>query len=426
MSTNIMMPKLGMTMKEGTVEEWYVSEGDNVSKGDVVASISSEKLTQDIEAPADGTLLKIKVQAGDDTGVKTVIGVIGEEGEAIDDGEDDTQETNNDVKDDKDEKDQSSSSDSNKDVEKSSDNNNKEDEASNQKRIFISPLARKMAEKNDIDIKRVNGTGGNGRITKLDIERVLENGLDKDAPEKAASTASTQVPSADIGAGLNPMRKRIAQNMRQSQDQTAQLTLHRKVNADELIIFKDKLKKELGDAGQDVKLSITALLAKAVVLALQNYKKMNVRYENGELTEYDYVNLGIATSLDDGLMVPVIENADGKSIGALAESIQTLSEKVRNNETDGVVPMSGGTFTITNMGASEIEYFTPILNVGEAGILGVGAMQSEIVMQDGNVRQVQRIPFSLTFDHQILDGADAAEFLKVLAKYIENPYLLVL
>ncbi|RZI04180.1 dihydrolipoamide acetyltransferase family protein [Staphylococcus condimenti] len=424
MSTNIMMPKLGMTMKEGTVEEWYVSEGDNISKGDVVASISSEKLTQDIEAPADGTLLKIKVQAGDDTGVKTVIGVIGEEGESIDDGDDDAPETN-DTKDDKDEQDQSSSSDSNKDVEKSSDNENEEDEASNQKRIFISPLARKMAEKNDIDIKRVNGTGGNGRITKLDIERVLENGLDKDASAETASTASAQVPSADIGAGLNPMRKRIAQNMRQSQDQTAQLTLHRKVNADELIIFKDKLKKELGDASQDVKLSITALLAKAVVLALQNYKKMNVRYENGELTEYDQVNLGIATSLDDGLMVPVIENADGKSIGALAESIQTLSEKVRNNETDGV-PMSGGTFTITNMGASEIEYFTPILNVGEAGILGVGAMQSEVVMQDGNVRQVQRIPFSLTFDHQILDGADAAEFLKILAKYIENPYLLVL
>lgn len=423
MSTNIMMPKLGMTMKEGTVEEWHVSEGDTVSKGDIVASISSEKLTQDIEAPADGTLLKIKVQAGDDTKVKTVIGVIGEEGESTDDNEEDAQEKKDDTenKNQKADKDKSSSSTSSK---KSSNDDNKDNNASNQKRIFISPLARKMAEKNDIDIQRVEGTGGNGRITKLDIQRGLENGLDKDA-EKTSSTPSTSTVSADVGAGLNPMRKRIAQNMRQSQDQTAQLTLHRKVNADELIVFKDKLKKELGDAGQDVKLSITALLAKAVVLALQNYKKMNVRYENSELTEYDHVNLGVATSLDDGLMVPVIENADGKSIGALAESIRILSEKVRNNETDGV-PMSGGTFTITNMGASEIEYFTPILNVGEAGILGVGAMQSEVVMQDGNVRQVQRIPFSLTFDHQILDGADAAEFLKVLVKYIENPYLLVL
>ncbi|AYU54310.1 dihydrolipoamide acetyltransferase family protein [Staphylococcus debuckii] len=423
MSTNIMMPKLGMTMKEGTVEEWHVSEGDTVSKGDIVASISSEKLTQDIEAPADGTLLKIKVQAGDDTKVKTVIGVIGEEGESTDDNEEDAQEKKDDTENEnqKADKDKSSSSASNK---ASSNDNNKDNNASNQKRIFISPLARKMAEKNDIDIQRVEGTGGNGRITKLDIQRVLENGLDK-GEAKTSPTPSTLTASADIGEGLNPMRKRIAQNMRQSQDQTAQLTLHRKVNADELIVFKDKLKKELGDAGQDVKLSITALLAKAVVLALQNYKKMNVRYENGELTEYDHVNLGVATSLDDGLMVPVIENADGKSIGALAESIRTLSEKVRNNDTDGV-PMSGGTFTITNMGASEIEYFTPILNVGEAGILGVGAMQSEVVMQDGNVRQVQRIPFSLTFDHQILDGADAAEFLKVLAKYIENPYLLVL
>lgn len=414
MSTNIMMPKLGMTMKEGTVEEWHVQEGDSVNKGDIIVSISSEKLTQDVEAPVNGTILKITTQAGEEAKVKTSIGVIGESGETIE------------------ENDQENASERN-DTSKESDVNSNEspppkEDSTNQskgERIFISPLARNMADKNNLDISRIDGTGGNGRITKLDIQRVLENGLDKKDPKTTDTPSATSVPSSSVGEGLNPIRKRIAQNMRQSLEQTAQLTLHRKVNADSLLSFKEKLSVELSNAGQDVKLSITALLAKAVVLSLKEYKKINVRYENGELQAFDDVHLGIATSLDEGLMVPVIKEADSKSIGALANEIKVSAEKVRNGDTSDVA-LSGATFTITNMGTSEIEYFTPILNVGEAGILGVGAMQSEVVIHDGNVKQIQRLPLSLTFDHQLLDGADAAEYLKVLAKYIENPYLLIL
>ena len=124
-------------------------------------------------------------------------------------------------------------------------------------------------------------------------------------------------------------------------------------------------------------------------------------------------------------MVPVIQNADTKSVGALATEIKEASEAVREGRTNDV-QMQGSTFTITNMGASDIEYFTPILNLGETGILGVGALSHEVIMESGNVKQVARIPLSLTFDHQILDGAGAADFLKVLAKYIKNPYLLIL
>ena len=171
-------------------------------------------------------------------------------------------------------------------------------------------------------------------------------------------------------------------------------------------------------------MTVTALLAKAIVLALKDYGAMNARYENGQLTEYDDVHLGVATSLDEGLMVPVINNADTKSIGALAKEIKSSAEAVRNGNTNDV-KLSGATFTITNMG-SGIEYFTPILNLSETGILGVGALSKEVVLEGDSVKQVSRIPLSLTFDHQILDGASAADFLKVLAKYIENPYLLIL
>ena len=421
------MPKLGMTMKEGTVEEWFKSEGDTVEEGESIVTISSEKLTNDVEAPTSGTLLKIKVQAGEDAKVKAVLGIIGEEGEDLGSDDDDSGETNQENKD----NDTTSENQQASSNEEQSDKKDTEKEAKpeQRERIFISPLARNMAKDKDLDITRIKGTGGNDRITKLDIQRVDSEGYDyegeADTSNENASSTPQNFDVSSIGEGLNPMRQRIAQNMRQSLNNTAQLTLHRKVNADRLLDFKARLSEELKDADQDVKLTVTALLAKAVVLALKEYGAMNARYENGELTEYDEVHLGIATSLEDGLMVPVIDNADTKSIGTLAKEIKTSAEAVREGNT-GDVQLSGETFTITNMGASGIEYFTPILNLGETGILGVGALAKELVLEGDNVKQISRIPLSLTFDHQILDGAGAADFLKVLAKYIENPYLLML
>ena len=427
MSENIIMPKLGMTMKEGTVEEWFKSEGDTVEEGESIVTISSEKLTNDVEAPTSGTLLKIKVQAGEDAKVKAVLGIIGEEGEDVGSDDDDSEETTQENKDnDTTSEDQQASSN-----EEQSDKKDTEKEAKPEQRdrIFISPLARNMAKDKDLDITRIKGTGGNDRITKLDIQRVDSEGYDYEGEagtsNESASSTAQNVDVSSIGEGLNPMRQRIAQNMRQSLNNTAQLTLHRKVNADRLLDFKARLSEELKDADQDVKLTVTALLAKAVVLALKEYGAMNARYENGELTEYEDVHLGIATSLEDGLMVPVIDNADTKSIGTLAKEIKTSAEAVREGNTSDV-QLSGATFTITNMGASGIEYFTPILNLGETGILGVGALAKELVLEGDHVKQISRIPLSLTFDHQILDGAGAADFLKVLAKYIENPYLLML
>ena len=424
MSENIIMPKLGMTMKEGTVEEWFKSEGDTVNEGDSIVTISSEKLIQDVEAPASGTLLKINVQAGEEAKVKAVLGVIGEEGESTQ-----QQSKENNSKDETNEKAKESDADNGNTNQEDKVQQPSQEDASQEQRLFISPLARKMADKEDLDITRINGTGGNQRITKLDIQRVLENDYDQaDYTSSEPQQDTSEIANfavGNVGEGLSPMRKNIAQNMRQSLQNTAQLTLHRKVDADHLLEFKDKLKGELQNAGQDVKLTVTTLLAKAVVLALKDYGAMNARYENGTLTEYDDVHLGVATSLEDGLMVPVITQADTKSVGALANEIKQSSEAVREGRTNDV-QLQGATFTITNMGASEIEYFTPILNVGETGILGIGALSQEVVMDNGNVKQVSRIPLSLTFDHQILDGAGAAEFLKVLAKYIENPYLLIL
>lgn len=414
MNETIVMPKLGMTMTEGTITEWYKEVGDPVEKGEPVLTISSEKLNQDIEAPISGVLLKKHGEVEDELEVGAVIGVIGAEGETA------STETKK-VEQPLAEKSKIPESVSVATVAKPV------KQASTKKRIFITPLARRMAERENLDIAFIKGTGGNNRITKRDIERVLTNGVDYEV--KATAERTTQAVSVDlsaVGEGLSPMRKAIARNMRGSLAQTAQLTLHRKANADPLIDFQKVLRKEIESGGLDVKLTLTVLIARATVLALQELKKMNSLYHDGQLTEFDEVHLGIATSLDDGLLVPVIKDAHQKTIGSLAKEMKDITEKARNGLVDGNL-LSGSTFTITNLGASGIEYFTPILNAPETGILGVGAFQDELALaEDGAVKSVKKIPLSISFDHQIVDGATAAEFLKILVGYIESPYRLVL
>jgi pyruvate dehydrogenase E2 component (dihydrolipoamide acetyltransferase) len=410
MSGTIVMPKLGMTMTEGKIVEWYKEVGDPVNQGEAILMISSEKLNQEIEAPIAGVLLNKNGEVEDELKVGATIAVIGEEGKTVLTNDNEAVQPTT-------------------AIEKPDNSDytdvlvNKEEKTMKGDRLFITPLAKKMAKDNNFDMTLIKGTGGNGRITKQDIQRVLANGLDykSDLPTQPAS-----VDVEVVGEGLPPMRKAIARNMRRSLGQTAQLTLHRKANADNLIDFQKVLRKEIESTELDVKLTLTVLIARATVLALQDLKKMNSLYQDGQLTEFDEVHLGIATSLEDGLVVPVIKDAHQKTIGNLAKEIKELTGKARNGEASGDL-LSGSTFTITNLGASGIEYFTPILNTPETGILGVGAFQDELILTEkGKVKSVKKIPFSVTFDHQIVDGATAADFLTILTKYIESPYLLVL
>jgi pyruvate dehydrogenase E2 component (dihydrolipoamide acetyltransferase) len=423
MSENIVMPKLGMTMTEGMIEEWYKEIGDSVEKGEAVLTISSEKLTQDVESPDSGVLLSRNFEEGDEAEVGAVIGAVGEESEESGEAGAEKAETEAAVE-------AADDAEGKKDTKPTSDSQHvggKQEKTStnNRKRLFITPLARKMSNDKDLKLELIDGTGGNGRITKLDIQRVEKNGYDHE-PEKQSSQVTQPTGTASIGEGLTPMRKVIARNMRESLANTAQLTLHRKAKANKLIEMQQKLRNEIEEADLDIKMSVTVLIARAAVLALRDYKKINSTYQNGKLVEYDEVHLGIATSLDEGLLVPVVKDAHQKTIGSLAKEIREVSTQAREGAADQDL-LSGSTFTITNMGATGVEYFTPILNSPESGILGVGALQEELTLNNQQEVEMEKvIPFSLTFDHQILDGADAAEFLSILIKYIEAPNLLVL
>lgn len=411
MTTEVVMPKLGLTMTEGTIENWFVNEGDQIEQGDPIAEISSEKLNSEVEAPASGTVIKILAQTGDVIPSKSAMAYIGEAGEEIASDTDTNAEAIQDAKN-RDEQQQHTPTEETK-TEKPTTSDDGE-------RIFITPIARKMAKENGIDIRDVNGTGGNGRITRLDIQRYTPS------EKSVAVTMTTNTPHVEYGAGLTGMRKTIAERMMRSVQTTAQVTNQRKVDVTDLMAFRKELKEKINQPLENGEISINTLLTKAVVLSLKDTPDMNAWYHNGEYIKVDEVHIGMATAVEEGLVVPVIKDAHHMSLSQLGPAIKNVATDARKGTLDGNL-YSGSTFTITSLGGYEIEYFTPIINSPEVGILGVGAIQKELELnEDGQVVEKLKLPLSLTYDHQIIDGAPAAEFLTKIANYLQDPYRLLL
>ncbi|WP_082235375.1 dihydrolipoamide acetyltransferase family protein [Halobacillus massiliensis] len=413
MAEKVVMPKFGMSMKEGTVAEWLKQENESVKKGEPIATISSEKLTNELEAPASGIVLKILTDVDETVNVGKTLAYIGEEGENISENSGETEEEN-----------EASSAES--EVAAAVMTKEKPPETVQTKRIKISPAAKKLAKSHQIQIEELTGTGPQGRITKQDVQNFIENETEPEMEEKERNIeeAVSAQPSGS-GTPVRGMRKVIAERMHQSLQQSAQLTLMRKADITELIAIQKQAKAELKDAGTEFSLTLTAFLAKAVVQAIKKHPSINSAYIDNEIQTYEDVHLGMAASLEEGLVVPVLFNADKQSTLSLAENIYSLSQKARNNQltTD---EMKGSTFTITNLGASGVEYFTPILNPPEAGILGVGAYRENLVLQGGEVEERTELPLSLTFDHRVLDGDPASSFLNEVVYYLEHPYQMLL
>lgn len=397
MAEALLMPTLGLTMTEGTVDQWYKQVGDTIAKGEAVVSISSEKLTHDVESPADGVLLAINVDNGGEMICQGVIGYVGAEGEEVPSGEELVVEEVVEIKEE-----------TVAVVKEAAPVPNRDDN----ERIFATPLARKIAEEKGYALEDIVGTGGNNRITKRDVERHIP-------------IVQGNVTAQTIGEGLEGMRKVIAQRMHNSLHQTAQLTLHRKANITNLLAFRKELKVKAGPNLSRSALSINTLLIKAVSLALKDLPEMNASYDGLEYLRHEEVHMGIAVAVDDGLVVPVIKQVDTKSLSQIGEKfVEVTSQAI-----DGTLPgelYSGSTFTITNLGSAGIECFTPILNTPEVGILGVGNTTSKLIFnEEKEVQEIEELPLSLTFDHQVVDGSPAAEFLGRIVYYLENPYLLV-
>ena len=406
MPSEIYLVKVGMTMTEGTVEEWYVDDGGQVASGELLYRLETEKVNLDVDAETEGTV-KHLAATGDTLAPGDVIGLIYAPGEKIPAKLPKGRPKPEAVDDSANAAAKPLASTRATAASKASDG-----------RHPASPAARKLAQELGVALDGVAGTGPRGRITRQDVEAAAA-ALAAAAESEAANPDPTP---AIQGEPLKGLRKTIAQRMHASLANTAQLTIDMEAGMDDAV----KLRTELAAAWQadGVRPGYTDLVMLAAAKALALHPRMNAALINDAIVPAEAVNMGMAVALEDGLVVPVIHDAAHKTLKALAKASAELAEKARAG-TLTLTDVQGGTFTVTSLGMYGVDGFTPILNVPQTGILGVGRIY-EGTGWNGDV-PVKRhcLRLSLTWDHRVLDGAPAAEFLACVRDYLQTPHRLL-
>ncbi len=421
MAKLVLMPQLGISEESALLSAWHVKKGDAVKEGDKLFTLETGKATFDVQAETGGTVLEILVEEGDEVPIQTPVCVVGEPGESYElPGS--TQAAAQPVPEAKPEP--AAPAVPAAEVFKAAQTEGG--------RVKISPRARRLAEETGVSPAEVTPTGPEGRIIARDIERYIDEGGRQaaiqpapqaaEAPAPKAPAAPEAAPAAFVDEPLSRMRKIIAENMHASLTQMAQLTLHTSFDASSLLSYR-KLMKDSG-LEEFASISVNDMILYAVAKTLPAFPDLNAHLLGDTLRKFRAVNLGFACDTDRGLYVPVIENAEKMSLLALSKEAKALASACRAGN---IAPskLTGGTFTVSNLGALGIEGFTPVINPPQTGILGVGALQTRVREENGALVAYQAIPLSLTFDHRALDGAPAARFLKALADNLANFQLLL-
>ena len=453
MAQEVLMPKLGLTMTEGTIEEWKYKEGDSVKKGDILFSVATDKLTNDVEAEADGVLLKILLPEGETAPCKAVIAYIGEAGEVIAAGGASTESTA-----------VQAPASSAAAVPAKTPAVTRDPGAP----VLASPAAKKLAKEKGVDLALIAGTGPKGRITLEDVEAYLtapkandpaaevktsplaaklaeELGVDVSkiqtdgrvmkADVLTAAGVCTAAPAAEaapaIAAGdndeapvkVNPLRRSIAANMTNSWHTSPRVTYTFAVDVTAMKALRAKLKDSLKEQG--IKLTYNHILMKVVAKALMEFPDVNASFADNMLTRHKHVNMGLAVAKGDGLIVPNVKNADSKSLAEIAKETEALIEATRSGNID-MKDMTGGTFTITSLGPYGVRSFSPIINQPELAILGVCDIVDTPVVCNGEIVIRPMMNLCLTADHRVVDGVMASKFMKRVVELLENLYLLLI
>ena len=414
MAVQIVAPKLGMSMSDVMMVEWKVKEGEKVEKGTVVLVIETEKTEWNVEAGASG-FLHILVEEGAKAKIGQVVGLIAETKEEFEKLQKETppQALAAEVK----------------GVPSAEAVGGKPEAAGvaagEGERIRISPIARKMAEEQMIDITRIKGTGPDGRIVKEDIEKALETQRKGAVSPEEVTRALYQGRRLKQTIPMKGMRRVIAERMVDSLSISAQLSFLGKFDATELIQFRKALLNREKAIG--VSVTYTEILVYAIARALKDHPDINVSLIENEIKVWEDINIGVAVALGkEGLLVPVVKQADKKSLIEISQEVKSLVEKAREGR---ILPdeVTGGTFTLTSIGAIGVsDYQTPVINQPESAILGTGPIRDEPVVKNGQIVIASMMPYSLTIDHRVINGFGAEQFLASLKELIETPGLLLL
>lgn len=415
MAFEIKMPQLGLTMEEGTVAQWLKQEGDTVAKGDVLLEITTDKLTSEIESEADGVLLKIVAKEGEDVPVKGLLGYIGEAGETVGDAAPAAAPA--------------AAAPAPAEVPAAAPAPAPAVKADGS-RIRISPLARKTAAKLGVDYQNLTGSGPSGRIVQKDILAAAEAAKQQlapvaeapaTAPAPAAKSGELELMDGDEVVKLAGMRKVVAERMAKSAREIPTVTQNVKIDVTKLVAFRKQINETSGQ-----KFSMNDFILKAVANALRANPHILVSIDGNQIIKRAHVNLGMAVALDDGLIVPVIRDADKLSLSQISATAKDLAVRARENKL-AMDEYKGSTFTISNLGMFGVETFDPIINQPDAGILGVCAVQDELDMDDeGKIFKKQVMRISFTFDHRLIDGAVAAKFELAIKELLEDPMRILL
>jgi pyruvate dehydrogenase E2 component (dihydrolipoamide acetyltransferase)/2-oxoglutarate dehydrogenase E2 component (dihydrolipoamide succinyltransferase) len=403
-----------MSMSDVMMVEWKVKEGEKVEKGTAVLVIETEKTEWNVEAGASG-FLHILVEEGAKAKIGQVVGLIAETKEEFEKLQKETppQALAAEVK----------------GVPPAEAVGGKPEAAGvatgEGERIRISPIARKMAEEQMIDITRIKGSGPDGRIVKEDIEKALETQRKGAVPPEEVTRALYQGRKVKQTIPIKGMRRVIAERMVSSLSNSAQLSFLGKFDATELIQFRKALLNREKAIG--VSVTYTEILVYVIARALKDHPDINVSLIENEIKAWEDINIGIAVAIGkEGLLVPVIKQADKKSLIEISQEVKSLVEKARGGK---ILPdeVTGGTFTLTSIGAVGVsDYQTPVINQPESAILGTGPIRDEPVVKNGQIVIASMMPYSLTIDHRVINGFGAEQFLAGLKELVETPGLLLL
>ena len=459
MKFEYVFPDIGEGIHEGVLFEWLVAEGDFVKEGQSVAEVETDKVTTEIPSARTGKVLELKFKKGDTINVGDVFIVIDTEGDSSDsskpedskqDGEalkdkveeDNLVDSKEPKKDDLDEKEEVLEEEtagvvgevvaSSREIPPSTEGQETSPKTSEKKKVLATPVARQMAKDLGVEITAIEGSGPNGRVMKEDVKKASESKKEtmREKPEQAKpgeKLSASQVISEEKveRVPLTKIRQTIATKMAESRFTIPHTTAMDEIDVTVLDDFRKKYKEVLKEEG--VSLTYLPFIIKAVIIALKKYPEFNSELdeENNELILKHFYNIGVATDTDRGLMVPVVKDADKMSIVELAQAIEDVTGRAKENEVT-LQELRGSTFSITNYGSIGGYFGIPIINYPEAGILGLGRIVKKPVVEGDRIVIRKVLPLSLSYDHRTIDGASGARFLNTIRDLLTNPEMLLL
>ena len=421
MAENITMPKLGFDMREGVLVRWVKNEGETISKGDVLAEIETDKATVEVESSATGVVRKLLASQGDSIPVGSTIAIIGSADEVLLDDKlsvtVDIQHKGNIS---------NEASISPKDIGAVS-QEKLSDEPSDL--VKATPLARKVARESRVDLSQVRGTGPGGRIIRRDIEKVM---LLAQSDRASSHETVTKPISAPASVPVNPisgdqiiqttkLRQAIGRRLVESKQNLPHFYVSHEYKMDALLDLRKQINSVLGDGE---KISVNDFIIKAVAYGLKEFPNLNSSMNGTEVLRHGSVNIGVAVTVPGGLLTVVVKDAVSKSLRQISSEVRIMAVRARDGK---VKPddVEGSTFSTSNLGMYDVENFTAIINPPEAGILAIAASREVPVVENGQVKVGNRMKCTISVDHRISDGAEAAQFMQSLAKYLEDPIRLL-